>query len=1133
MTTPRSVPIAWQAFGRLLAVLVTVAVGILGLAWGLQAVSPLDGLSRQADSPRVFVTWLLLAAALLMVGWMVFGRWLAATTDRIARIDALTRHFTHHHAIDDAALTALLTDRHGDELDAVAASLAALMRAVLARDSERAEVAADLAERTQRLHLVLESSGEGIYGLDAQGRCTYVNPAFCAMVGFTADELIGRNIHPLVHHTHADGRPYPTAECRIIRIVRTGIGRRVADEVMWRKDGTAVPVEYGAYPQISDGRIVGAVVNIADVSERRRRESAIREAELRYRTLFQQSPDAIVIVDPQTALPVEFNDNAYHPLGYSRAEFARIPFAETMAGAALDLAQVMEEGGGNVEVRFRTRLGEEREALLAMRPIMLDERPLLLCIGRDISVQKQGERVLVEAVAAAERATLAKGRFLGNVSHEMRTPLNAVLGMLYLLKQGPLAPDQADCAAKIEHAARALMSIIGDLIDIAAIDSGKFELEACAFRLGDLMAGIAGLVAEAAHAKGLDVIVDLAPSLPRTVTGDPVRLRQVLHNVVANAVKFTRQGTVILAAEPETPFDARGTGLVRFRVADTGIGMDTELMARLFQPFSQGDDSLCRPSGGIGLGLVISRQMVETMGGTIQVDSAPGKGSTVTVTLPLPAAAEAYEADLPRLHHRSGDLRVLVVDDHANTRTLLCRQLASLGFDHTEAGDGTAALAELDRARLAEEQPYGLVLLDWTLPGADGAETARRIKADPALGEPRVVMVTGNRNQSPGDAGLRGLIDGLLVKPVAPSALIDALAAALGEPPPPAAAPGPAASGILDGRRLLLVEDNAINSEVARKILQRHGATVTVVEDGQQAVEWIASHGADCDAVLMDVHMPVMDGIQATRCIRQLPCAARLPIVAMTANAMTADREACLRAGMNDHLTKPIEVPLLLGALARAFAAAPEEPEPEPVAADTGDRGLPPLAGIAVGELLDRLMDDAPLARRLLLTFAREQGGAIERLRGLLAAGQRAQARTIAHTLKGAAGNLGARRLMTLAAEMEAALRSEEAILPPLAPLAAAIDEVLTSVAVLEEGDSAAGVGGDDLLASLDDIERRLGRNELDALDLVETIDAARLPAATRMQLTALRKAAERLDFTAARVAAANLKAAIAGRGPS
>ncbi|MBX3605528.1 MAG: response regulator [Piscinibacter sp.] len=625
---------------------------------------------------------------------------------------------------------------------------------------------------------------------------------------------------------------------------------------------------------------------------------------------------------------------------------------------------------------------------------------------------------LAGAQQAAEAANRAKGEFLANMSHEIRTPMNAILGMSWLALQSGLDAKQRNYVEKVHRAAESLLVIINDILDFSKIEAGRLEMEHIPFRLGDVLDQFAHLVGMRADEKGLELLFDLPPGLPTALVGDPSRLGQVLLNLGNNAVKFTAQGEVTVAVR----LLAReaGAARLRFEVRDSGIGIGSEQRERLFQPFSQADASTSRRYGGTGLGLAICRHLVALMDGEIGVDSTPGRGSVFHFSARFGLQSGVVEA-VPTPPDELRAARVLVVDDHAAARELLTAMCASLGLQAEAVGDASAALHALRRADAADA-PYRVLLLDWKMPGTDGIELLEQLShTELRHASPTVLMVTAfNRHEAQRRLDERGLpVAGLLPKPVTASALLDACLGAMGLP---VLATGReeqrqdrllAQQSGLGGARVLLVEDNEINQELACDLLGRAGIEVAVAGDGRAALERLERERFD--AVLMDCQMPVLDGYAATRELRLRPGLQDLPVIAMTANAMSGDRERVLEAGMNDHIAKPIRVDELFATLARWLRSAKD-------GASSGELGdLEAVPGLDLRAGLAGVMDNKALYRRLLGMFRDREQAFAARFGAARAAGDLATCTRLAHDLKSVSGTLGMASLRRAAAALEAA----------------------------------------------------------------------------------------------------------------
>ncbi|HET6719466.1 MAG TPA: response regulator, partial [Rhodocyclaceae bacterium] len=667
----------------------------------------------------------------------------------------------------------------------------------------------------------------------------------------------------------------------------------------------------------------------------------------------------------------------------------------------------------------------------------------LLATTQELEHQRANLENLVAARTAelsaakdeAERLTQVKSDFLANMSHEIRTPMNAVLGMLYLALKAELAPAVRNQLAKAQGAAHSLLGIINDILDFSKIEAGKLDLDEVEFGLEAVLEQLADAVSFQAENKGLEFLIRYDPTIPTRLVGDPLRLGQILLNLCGNAVKFTERGQVELGFHR---ISANESDLVmQVCVRDSGLGMSAEAQQKLFEKFTQADQSTTRRFGGTGLGLAISKNLVGLMGGRIWVeDSEPGRGTTICFTVKLQIAHEA-QARQRQLVEQAGPLlegiRVLVVDDNEVSRGILAEMLRFFRLDVGTAATGAAAL---DALQATDGKPYDLILMDWRMPGMNGDEATQRIHRDAALArQPKVVMVTAYGREDVMRLAEQAGVDGFLIKPVSPSVLLDTILSVLGrgrifgeDGQPRISQPSLATSGKLAGARLLLVEDNDINREFATELLRSEGIEVDAAVNGQQAIERVQA--GDYDAVLMDIQMPVMDGLEAARQIRALatmPAAAEhagqdnarfatLPIIAMTALAMAQDAEQSSAAGMNDHVTKPIAPDRLMAALARwvhlpdGRAHPPARVATAPPAAEF-PADMAALTSLDTHEGIRRIGGKPEAYRKQLRRFRENYPDAIAELRRLSGEPGFKAAEDYCHALKGVSGNIGATAL--------------------------------------------------------------------------------------------------------------------------
>lgn len=913
---------------------------------------------------------------------------------------------------------------------------------------------------------VFETAGIGIVSERRGLGIDRSNPAFSDFIGISESELRGRNLEDFFHpddrealdallgrldpdrleyaHPHIgnpehdgqdSGSPDPARSTITVRAEHRYL--RPDGEVRWADVRCALIGDRDVTPR--------RVTLISDITELKEQQTELKDTEAWYRGIVHSAPDAMVVVDGEGSI-VLCNPQLERLLGYETGE---------LTGHMVE--EFLPEEVRERHVRLRSHflasplqvIGHEREVVGVRKdgtrlPLEIslsklppsDRHPMSACAAlRDISIRKRTEAELRRAKEMAEEATRLKSDFLANMSHEIRTPMNAIIGMAHLALKTELDPRQADYVRKIRASGQHLLGILNDILDFSKIEAGKLTVENTEFELETVLDTVANLVSEKAASKGLEFVLDVAADVPPMLLGDPLRLGQILINYANNAVKFTEHGEIVVRVETLETGDA--DVLLRFAVRDTGIGLTDEQKARLFVSFQQADTSTTRKYGGTGLGLAIARKLAGLMGGDVGVDSTPGGGSTFWFTARLGLGA-GRRALLPRIDLRG--LRVLVVDDNPQARMVLAHMLEGMTFRPVMADGGESALRLLREAR-DSDTPFGMVFLDWQMPGMDGLETARNIRAlAPDL---PVAIVTAHGREEIFAASEGVGVAAVLVKPVQPSLLFDTVMRLLGavHPAPRAAVPPPdTRPAMLDGvrgARVLLVEDNELNREVALGLLAEAGLAPDAAEDGAQAVRMV-SEGA-YDLVLMDVQMPVMDGYEATRTIRRTLGADSLPIVAMTANAMQGDREACLAAGMNDHVAKPIDPDDLFAALIRwlprrggaeargeternGTADTPPIPHPLiPRPLGTGDARsvLDPEAG------LRRVLGKQATYHTLLRRFVSQHADAATRIAALIQSGDTASATREAHTLKGVAGTLGARTVQAQAADLETALRHE------------------------------------------------------------------------------------------------------------
>ncbi|MBF0390036.1 MAG: response regulator [Desulfamplus sp.] len=666
----------------------------------------------------------------------------------------------------------------------------------------------------------------------------------------------------------------------------------------------------------------------------------------------------------------------------------------------------------------------------------------------DITEKKKIEELKL-AKEAAEAATKAKNEFLANMSHEIRTPMNAVIGFAGLALKTDLTTKQRDYISKVESSAKSLLGLINDILDFSKIEAGKLEMESICFNLEDVIQSVANIVSIKAAQKDIEFIISIDRDLPLLLIGDPLRLGQVLTNLCNNAVKFTQAGHVLVKCELIV-MDHKMCQL-KFSVSDTGIGMTEEQMSKLFSAFSQADSSITRQFGGTGLGLSISKHLVEMMGGQIDVNSQLGKGSTFAFTAQFLHKALQNQKPQPIPIDLNG-LKVLIVDDNRAALEIYEEQVKSFGFRATTVESGVEAIAELKKAH-SKGDIYDLILMDYRMPEIDGIETSKQIKNDPDLANlPLIIMITAfGRDQVIKQAEQVG-IKAFLMKPVSSSLMLNTIMDLFNQekaqvrlnnlaykyPPEEHIITSQANTKDVDmvkkmeqivGSKVLLVEDNHLNQQIAKEILTEIGLIVDVANNGKEATDAIINQNGDgqYDLVFMDIQMPVMGGYEATAIIREQPQFKELPIVAMTAHAMQGAKESCINAGMDDYISKPIDLEAVYNALvkwikpkdrtkiAKAINDAPNKPK---------EFKLPEtLAGIDLKSALSRIRGNTRLFKDILQDFAQDYSLITSQIASAIELGDIVAAERIAHTVKGVAGNISAQELYLASTELDKALR--------------------------------------------------------------------------------------------------------------
>jgi len=954
-----------------------------------------------------------------------------------------------------------------------------------------------ILQKERQLKNIIETCIEGFVELDINQQIIKCNPAICDMLKINWEKMTKMKVNEL---TDDKGKK------ELEKYLNNDNYKNAFELDLFASDGSLVSVLASFCPTYDENEKCGFFAFFTNITERKKweqqllelneeleervqkRTSELQNRKKKFQAIFDQTVDLMAILDVDGNV-LEANQAAIDMVQTQEDEFLNVPFWETKWWNSSpehqrQIRDAIKKAATGELVHFESSLttpdGNEHLINISLTPVTGDDGKVmfLLPMAHDVTELKK-------AVEIAETATMTKSTFLANMSHEIRTPMNAIIGLSHLCLNSNMDKRQHDYVEKVYNAAKSLLGIINDILDFSKIEAGKLEMEKIPFQLDDVLDNLGSLMAVKAQEKNIEVLFDAQPDVPRGLIGDPLRLGQVLLNLVSNAEKFTEKGEIIVKTNLLKITDDYVE--LEFKVKDSGIGMTAEQCEKLFKSFSQVDTSTTRKYGGTGLGLAISKQLVEMMQGNIRVESEVNKGTVFSFNARF-GRSKVIEEITPLLAQADlKGLKVLVVDDIESTREMMQVTLDSFSFRTSCVESGVKAIEAMTSA--PDDDPFKLILMDWKMPGMDGIEATAKIKQLTGETPPMVIMITSYGREEIMNKIEKASLDGFLIKPFTPSTLLDAIMGIFGSKNSlPLLKKGDNKWNIappeeIRGAKILLVEDNEINQQVARELLEEAGITITIANNGLEAVEWIEKE--KFDLILMDLQMPEMDGFEATGIIRQNSKNSDLPILAMTANALAEDRNRCLEAGMNDHIPKPIDPNKLYNTLVKWL---PEISKVHQSNANVNvkvcsDMSLPKsLPGIKIETGLHSLRGNKVLYMKLLKDFVTDHSDDVQKIVKAIENKDFEQAQRIAHTLKGIAGTIGAQKLFAFAktTESAAANKTPDDLMAAIDKLSPALLTVINGLQVLNSKEELSSVAAnpDALMPMLQELEELL--NDMD-----------------------------------------------------
>ncbi|WMW81616.1 response regulator [Undibacterium cyanobacteriorum] len=880
----------------------------------------------------------------------------------------------------------------------------------------------DEIEASKRLlQNVMNTLGEGVYTLDHVGACTFLNPEAEKILGWTLDEARGQLLHDLIHAHKPDGTVVSHEDCCISQAMNHGQVFRSDDEYFRHKSGRFFPVSLVASPIFENGEIVGSVAAFQDITARHAAEAALRESENKQRMILDNAADAVFVAGPDERW-IYVNDLALNMLGFERDEvlgnliYDLLPDAHREIGRRTFNQRLQQEKFIRQEIRLLTKAGGQ--VPVEMNAALLPDGSIYGSC-RDITSRKEFETALIKAKIGAEEASRAKSEFLATMSHEIRTPMNGIIGMTELTLDTELDAQQREYLELVKVSSNSLLGIINDILDFSKIESGKMILERIEFPLRELIATTLKSLALRAEQKHIELVYQIDPELPHVLLGDPGKLRQVITNLVGNAIKFSDSGVISVDVDLEDRDDEEVK--IYFAVTDSGIGIPADKIEHIFQPFSQADASTTRRYGGTGLGLSISSRLVSGMQGQLQVVSEVGKGSSFFFSA-IFGIGEISEKHVPDIELQG--LNVLVVDDNSINRKYIGDTLRNWNMQAAAVESAHQAVQSVIKSR-EENKPFDLIVLDTCMPEQDGFSLASQLREEGLLGKSKMLMLSSAGSQDDAKRCEEFGIAGYVRKPISQSELQFAIESVFKGVSNGAMHYAHLAANLRENEqkalRVLVAEDNPINQKLARSLLEKWGHQVDVAENGLLAIAMHKRHAYD--VILMDMQMPEMGGIEATQKIRAMEQGdAHVPIIAMTANAMQGDKERCLEVGMDHYLSKPIKSDLLRGLLDQIFS---QLAEPRAVSDDTSSetnqeaRRKSDSRALQFDYFANVLQGDEEVLAIITPMFLDAYKGQLQELQLAVTKEDAELLYRSAHTLKGLVGNFNAHPVEELAKALE------------------------------------------------------------------------------------------------------------------